>query len=1252
MTTVRDLIQFEEVTDVIQLRKPGDEEEIVSKYVISDALRGHLLYMFQQMTSDTHRSFNVVGNYGTGKSHFLKFVAVLLEHPELRALVRDPQVRQAALDFPRRFAVVRFECPAAKEVPLRRIFYDEVQEQLEERYGIETGQVDLERDYDNKENVRRIVGQVKAGDPTLGLVAIIDELSDFLKQKERADMTYDLNFLRELGEVSQDADFLYVGAMQEHVFTNPRYVEQAENIARVAERFTDVTITKDDIARVLSQRVVAKSANQRTELALLLEGHQQYFTNLTAEMETYLDLFPIHPYVISVFEDLPYFEQRGIINFASDNVKAILDAEAPAFITYDRVYDQIDQIHEIRNLPEVAQVVRVVEALASKVDLLEARLRNDARKIVKALAVLKMLGGTHMRGATAQELANTLFILPPMRVMFDADLARDNVERIVANLIKAANGQFITIRDGTAYLDVEKTVDFDVLIEKKIEALDEGDFARRFRRLMEEELGLEEAARLIKGASVYDDTAAWRSRKSFRTGYLIIGQEQDAPQLSPRDFTLILHSPFADHNPRQTVQNQVIVGVALSDELMRRLQRSEAATQLARAGEHRKTFESIAKQEAAGFKEDYLAWLIRAGYVVHGGVKRPIQEVPAGRYGTLQDLLDHLKSYFLEETFAEQYPQYPALRRLLAARNVNSEMHQAILALDRGTLFGLDQNAQSYLESLGVWREGRLDTRGEGLAGRVLNTVTANDREGRLTAVDDVLADLAARPFGLQRELVYLLLTALLYNGELVFIRQGGKRLYASDFGEFFKRGMAALEEVRYLEGERELPVARLAMLFEALDLQPGLVRDKASRADAVKALHGKGLALKEDLEVVRRGMIECLRDPIPDVPWSRIQAEEQLLAPLREQVERFENVTKVTDLARLELDDDTPARVREGLARLEALRGFVEDYLDEIQPEFKYVRLVAGGYELLEQRETRFFPKNLVSSVAELRRIEADCRAILADFDKLMKPDQRRPLKGKFAQFRERYKKVYYALHEGAVGSKVNWADLEELAAQPRYRSLSILKRLPFFSSAELDALALRVQELRGYRCREFDVDDLDTYPFCPHCNFPRQQERLAGRGPALSPSTSLGVNSAGGPVPSPSTSLRVNSAGGVSGQIAALQAAVAALWDRWERQLFDELAKLDDKRALLSAAEQALVQDLLAAGRLPDEVEPALLEALSSLAADLQVVEFSLDEFRQALLAHSSVLTVAEFDEAVEHFKARLLRETDADLVRIKVL
>ena len=66
----------------------------------------------------------------------------------------------------------------------------------------------------------------------------------------------------------------------------------------------------------------------------------------------------------------------------------------------------------------------------------------------------------------------------------------------------------------------------------------------------------------------------------------------------------------------------------------------------------------------------------------------------------------------------------------------------------------------------------------------------------------------------------------------------------------------------------------------------------------------------------------------------------------------------------------------------------------------------------------------------------------------------------------------------------------------------------------------------------------------------------------------------------------------------------AVAALWANWQRQLFDDLAKLDDKLPHLSSGERTLMEGLIAAGHPPDEVSAELL------------------------LAQSSVLTVAEFD------------------------
>ena len=164
-----------------------------------------------------------------------------------------------------------------------------------DRYDIEVREFDLLADYDNKKNVLGILTDIKAEDPEAGLVVIVDEISDFLKQKSKEMMAYDLALLRELGEVSQDSDFLYIGAMQEHVFTNPKYVDQAESIARISKRFVTVTITKEDVAQVLTERVVRKDGDQRLQLSTLLADYRRYFPMLAHQVDRYVDLFPIHP---------------------------------------------------------------------------------------------------------------------------------------------------------------------------------------------------------------------------------------------------------------------------------------------------------------------------------------------------------------------------------------------------------------------------------------------------------------------------------------------------------------------------------------------------------------------------------------------------------------------------------------------------------------------------------------------------------------------------------------------------------------------------------------------------------------------------------------------------------------------------------------------------------------------------------------------------------------------------------------------
>lgn len=1222
---IRDLIHFEEVEEVIKLRQEEKAREYVEKYVISDSLRRNLLYMLEFLSGAIHKSFNVVGNYGTGKSHFLAFAAALLEHPDLRPLIQDDEVRAAAQKLERRYLVVKFELGAAAEVSLRHIFFDQVRQQLLSRYDIEVREVDLRADYDNKQNVLDILADIKEERPEAGLVVVVDEISDFLKQKTREEMAYDLALLRELGEVSQDSDFLYIGAMQEHVFTNPKYVDQAESIARINQRFVTVTITKEDVARVLTERVVRKDPDQRMQLGTLLGEHKQYFTNLANQLDRYVDLFPIHPYVIDVFERLPYFENRGIIGFAVSNVKPILGQAAPIFITYDRVFDLINATHEIRNQPGVAEVVRVVQTLQSKADLLDARYRDDAHKLIKALAVLKLLGGEHVNGATSQELANTLFITPPGRLVVEPEMARDNIERIMKNIRDVTVGQYIAYGEGRYYLDLTKVDDYDAMIEKKAQAaVDPSEVERAFRDIAAAELCYKEQKPLIAGLSVYADTAPWPSHKAFRPGVLVIGKRDDGANLVHGDYRFVLQGPMPGKGGRR--QDEVILAVEFSAELVTLLTRARAAELLAQEGVHKKVMTRLAKEAADKFQDEYLAHLLAHGYAVHGGHRTDLTSLPARRpLNTLTDVVDHVKGELLDATFAEKYPNFPVFRTLLTAANLESEMTRALQSLDRLATQQLDLNSRGYLESFGALKDGRFSASNSPACRLILERVEASDAAGKVTPLDDLVRELAQAPWGLPRELVYLLLGALLFNGYLVFVRHGGARLHAGDVSPLLKTGLSFFDDIRYLERDKDIDVEGVAALFDLLGLQAGLVRDKESRAEAVKLLRLRGGELREELAGLRQGMQGVIAEAasFPNVPsqrdtgtvWLAIQERLGRMSGLDGPLATFANASRVADLGKLDTAAASHETLRARLADLETLSSLLHDWRDEGLGAG--LRRMGEALRVLPQLESLADQANQ-PTISELRRIADDSRAITADERGLLRPDLRRPLKGKLEQFRQKYDQLYYGLHRRSVGEDAPWSQLESLRHNPRYLALGRLKSLPFISPAEFNQIALEIQRLENRRCRQFNAQVLESFVTCPYCRFPEDGATLVD----------------------------------LPARLAQLEARLDGLWERWETQLFNELPGLADRLALLSLAHRELIQDLERQGTLPDEISDELLSALHELASDLQPVELNLADLAHALLTRGSALTVDELRTGLDAYLAELVKGYNRDLVRIKIV
>lgn len=86
----RDLVQFEPIETVIQLRTADEKDKargLVKTYVISrrmaDQLVNIVIPQLQFLSPEDNKGVLIVGNYGTGKSHLMALVSAVAEHQDL-----------------------------------------------------------------------------------------------------------------------------------------------------------------------------------------------------------------------------------------------------------------------------------------------------------------------------------------------------------------------------------------------------------------------------------------------------------------------------------------------------------------------------------------------------------------------------------------------------------------------------------------------------------------------------------------------------------------------------------------------------------------------------------------------------------------------------------------------------------------------------------------------------------------------------------------------------------------------------------------------------------------------------------------------------------------------------------------------------------------------------------------------------------------------------------------------------------------
>ena len=214
---------------------------------------------------------------------------------------------------------------------------------------------------------------------------------------------------------------------------------------------------------------------------------------MNERLDEFVRLFPVHPDFIDTFEQIAAIEKREVLKTLSLGMKRIIDqtppADSPGLIAYDTYWHTLRENPSFRAVPDIKAVIDCSQVLESRITLAFTRpaYKPMALRIVHALSVHRL---THRDvhaplGATADELRDALCLYQPGIEDLGGEPADDllsQVETVLREIHRTVNGQFISLnRDNRQYyLDLKKTDDYDALIDKRAETLDDAQLDRYY----------------------------------------------------------------------------------------------------------------------------------------------------------------------------------------------------------------------------------------------------------------------------------------------------------------------------------------------------------------------------------------------------------------------------------------------------------------------------------------------------------------------------------------------------------------------------------------------------------------------------------------------------------------------------------------------------------------------------------------------------------------------------------------------------
>lgn len=352
---ITDLVEIsEKPEEFIVLTKAVDEkaDSTLGDYVVTDDIMENVSSILSQIQTGAGKGFFVQGFPGSGKSHFLSFIALLLkdkkswDNPNKDIKILKKTFFQKFKD--KKFLILYFTMTEGRELKInlyeeaeklgveivqagaiyenfyvsraKSINWDDFYQFIREEEKLSKDEVDLIAQQQDKEPIADIIVKydqsrglrpksrsfeevlyppILEGANTIldyslekgidGVVIFIDELSQYLmERRNRNKMDIDSSLLRSLEEMFQDGTPFWVIAAT--------HEEISALIGHTLDRFETLIQSKIDIRHILARRIAKKKPDSIDYINDLYQGFSTTFPDFSDSitLDEFRDFYPFH----------------------------------------------------------------------------------------------------------------------------------------------------------------------------------------------------------------------------------------------------------------------------------------------------------------------------------------------------------------------------------------------------------------------------------------------------------------------------------------------------------------------------------------------------------------------------------------------------------------------------------------------------------------------------------------------------------------------------------------------------------------------------------------------------------------------------------------------------------------------------------------------------------------------------------------------------------------------------------------------